>query len=90
MVGVEGISQLCSDLGVEPDDIVVLVLRWAAAQRSEDTSGADGGKKWHGGAALMGNGEVTLSVTGRQGSLPCLSCCMLPAVSTALQLAPGC
>lgn len=27
-VGVEGISQLCADLGVEPDDIVVLVLRW--------------------------------------------------------------
>lgn len=26
-VGVEGISQLCADLGVEPDDIVVLVLR---------------------------------------------------------------
>lgn len=28
VVGVEGISQLCSDLGVEPDDIVVLVLSW--------------------------------------------------------------
>ena len=28
-VGVEGISQLCADLGVEVDDIVVLVLRWA-------------------------------------------------------------
>ena len=28
-MGVEGISQLCADLGVEVDDIVVLVLRWA-------------------------------------------------------------
>lgn len=28
LIGVEGISQLCSDLGVEPDDIVVLVLSW--------------------------------------------------------------
>ncbi|KAL4452395.1 hypothetical protein ABPG75_008057 [Micractinium tetrahymenae] len=28
LVGVEGISQLCADLGVEPDDIVVLVLSW--------------------------------------------------------------
>jgi hypothetical protein len=28
LIGVDGISQLCSDLGVEPDDIVVLVLRW--------------------------------------------------------------
>lgn len=26
-IGVEGISLLCSDLGVEPDDAVVLVLR---------------------------------------------------------------
>lgn len=28
-VGVEGITQLCEDLKVAPDDIVVLVLRWA-------------------------------------------------------------
>ena len=27
LVGVDGIQQLCADLGVEPDDIVVLVLR---------------------------------------------------------------
>ncbi|PSC72336.1 DCN1 2 [Micractinium conductrix] len=27
-IGVEGISLLCSDLGVEPDDAVVLVLSW--------------------------------------------------------------
>lgn len=24
----EGIQALCEDLGVQPDDIVVLVLRW--------------------------------------------------------------
>lgn len=28
VMGVEGISQLCADLGVEPDDVVVLVLSW--------------------------------------------------------------
>lgn len=27
-VGVDGVTQLCSDLGVEPDDVVVLVLSW--------------------------------------------------------------
>lgn len=28
VVGVEGIQAMCEDLGVQPDDIVVLVLRW--------------------------------------------------------------